>query len=104
MLALTIYLTFFGVLVLTLLPRTAVNAARFVALSTAVAGFAVSLGVAAFYNADASAVTMINVPWIKSLGIHYHLEFDGISMTLVLLNGLAAVTGILFSWNIQNRT
>ena len=104
MLALTIYLTFLGVLVLTLLPRTAVNAARFVALSTAVAGFAVSLGVAAFYNADASAVTMINVPWIKSLGIHYHLEFDGISMTLVLLNGLAAVTGILFSWNIQNRT
>ncbi|HVY69498.1 MAG TPA: NADH-quinone oxidoreductase subunit M, partial [Verrucomicrobiae bacterium] len=33
----------------------------------------------------------------------YHLAADGISATLVLLTGLAAVTGILFSWNIEHR-
>jgi NADH-quinone oxidoreductase subunit M len=45
-----------------------------------------------------------SVPWIPSLGINYHLAADGISLTLVLLTGFAAVTGILFSWNIEHRT
>ena len=43
------------------------------------------------------------VPWIPSLGIEYHLAADGISLTLVLLTGIIAVTGVLFSWNIQER-
>ncbi len=49
-------------------------------------------------------VTVANANWIPSLGIHYHLAADGISLTLVLLTGLAAVAGILFSWNIEHRT
>ncbi len=103
MLALTVYITFVGVLVLTLLPRSAVNVARYVALLTASAGLFVGLGIAGTYMADAAIVTMIKVPWIKTLGIDYHLGFDGISLTLVLLTGLAAVTGILFSWNVDHR-
>ena len=39
----------------------------------------------------------------QPLGIEYHLAADGISLTLVLLTGLAAVAGILFSWNIEHR-
>ena len=35
--------------------------------------------------------------------IHSHLAADGISMTLVVLTGLAATAGILFSWNIEER-
>jgi NADH-quinone oxidoreductase subunit M len=42
-------------------------------------------------------------PWIPSLGLEYHLAADGVSLTLVLLTGLAAVGGILFSWNIEHR-
>src|SRR5205823_4280520 len=42
--------------------------------------------------------------WIPSLGIKYHLAADGISIVLVLLTGIAAVVGILFSWNIETRT
>jgi NADH-quinone oxidoreductase subunit M len=37
-------------------------------------------------------------------GIHYLLAADGISRVLVLLTGLAAVAGVLFSWNIELRT
>jgi len=37
-------------------------------------------------------------------GIHYLLAADGISRTLVLLTGIAAVSGVLFSWNIEVRT
>jgi NADH-quinone oxidoreductase subunit M len=38
------------------------------------------------------------------MGIHYLLAADGISRVLVLLTGLAAVAGILFSWNVEHRT
>ena len=36
-------------------------------------------------------------------GHQLSLAADGISVTLVLLTGLAAVAGILFSWNIEHR-
>ena len=49
-------------------------------------------------------VTIVDVPWVPSMGIHYLLAADGISLVLVLLTGLAAVAGVLFSWNIEQRT
>lgn len=103
MLAWTIYISFLGVLVLMLLPKGNASAARKVAMLTAVAGFAAAL--AGFVQHQPGAtVTVANVPWIPSLGINYHLAADGISVTLVLLTGLAAIAGILFSWNIEHRT
>ncbi len=57
-----------------------------------------------FVAGDANhwAVTVIvDVPWVPSMGIHYLLAADGISRVLVLLTGLAAVAGVLFSWNIE---
>jgi NADH-quinone oxidoreductase subunit M len=105
MLALPIYLSFLGALVLTLLPKGSVRAARSVALGSALIGLLVVLGVAATRPSDGGKfVSLVNLPWIESLGIHYHLGFDGISLTLVVLTGLAAVAGILFSWNIEHRT
>src|SRR5207342_1428676 len=38
-----------------------------------------------------------------TLGVRYYLAADGISLTLVLLTGIAAVVGILFSWNVEHR-
>ena len=38
------------------------------------------------------------------MGIHFLLAADGISRVLVLPTGLAAVAGVLFSWNIELRT
>lgn len=102
MLAWTIYITFIGVAVLMCLPRGNARAARTVALLTAVLGFV--LGVGGVMHADPSHPEPItNAPWIPSLGIHYFLAADGVSLTLVLLTGLAAIAGILFSWNIEHR-
>ena len=36
--------------------------------------------------------------------MHRRLAADGISVTLVVLTGLAAVAGVLFSWNVEHRT
>ena len=51
-----------------------------------------------------AATIIVDVPWVPSMGIHYLLAADGISRVLVLLTGLAAVAGILFSWNVEHRT
>jgi NADH-quinone oxidoreductase subunit M len=40
---------------------------------------------------------------VRPLGLEYHLAADGISVVLVLLTGIAAVAGVLFSWNVDRR-
>jgi NADH-quinone oxidoreductase subunit M len=102
MLAWTLYISFLGALVLLFLPPDKARAARSIALLAAVAGLAVA--VAAFTRfKPGDTLTIVDAAWIPALGIHYHLAADGISLTLVLLTGLAAVAGILFSWNVTHR-
>lgn len=103
MLAWTVYITFLGVAVLMLLPREDKQAARAVALLTALAGLGFGVVGAIQLNPGATVATIIREPWIPGLGAEYHLAADGISITLVILTGLAAVAGILFSWNVEAR-
>ena len=103
MLAWTIYLSFAGALAEALLPKGKAALARWLALVVAVAGLVLALaGFAAGWGQG--RVVIVDVPWVASLGIHYTLAADGISRVLVLLTGLAAVAGVLFSWNIEERT
>jgi NADH-quinone oxidoreductase subunit M len=102
LLAWTIYLSFLGAVVLIALPRINSRAARIIALLTAFAGLICTLGTA-FEAKIGELQTVTRIPWIPSLGIEYYLAADGISWTLVLLTGLAAIAGILFSWNVEHR-
>jgi NADH-quinone oxidoreductase subunit M len=102
MLAWTIYISFLGVLVLLLLPKNSVQVIRGLALLTAVAGFVVTLW-EFWENRSGELLTVVRVPWIPSLGVEYYLAADGISLTLLLLTGIVAIAGILFSWNIEYR-
>lgn len=109
MLAWTIYISFAGALVLALLPKGKADngqsaaLARAIALIVAAAGFAIAI--AGFAGgAGQGRITIVDVPWVPAMGIHYMLAADGISRVLVLLTGLAAVSGVLFSWNIETRT
>ena len=102
MLAWTIYISFIGAAVMLLLPRRSVNLARMLALITALAGFKIAL-TEFLHHRTGEMFTIVDVPWVPSLGIHYHLAADGISLTLVLLTSIIAITGILFSWNIEER-
>ncbi|MGB8259093.1 MAG: NADH-quinone oxidoreductase subunit M [Terracidiphilus sp.] len=103
MLAWTIYLSFAGALLLALLPKGKPSLARWAALAVAVAGLAVS--VAGFVAGSGQGrVVLADVAWVPSMGVRYLLAADGISRVLVLLTGLASVAGVLFSWNIEERT
>ena len=101
MIAWTIYITFAGAIVLLVLPRVF---ARWIALVIATAGFAVSL--ATFFCDDVDLVhftTIVRVAWVPALGINYHLALDGLSLTLVLVTGIAAISAVLFSWDVADR-
>ncbi|MGD1083388.1 MAG: NADH-quinone oxidoreductase subunit M [Verrucomicrobiota bacterium] len=106
MLAWTIYISFLGAAALALLPPESRRAARVIALLAALAGFAAALGGAAQYERQSrpgQLVDIVNFLWIKDLGVNFHLAADGVSVTLVLLTGIVAVAGVLFSWNIERR-
>jgi NADH-quinone oxidoreductase subunit M len=97
----TIYISFIGVAALLLLPARLAHLASRIALVVALAGL--GIGVAGVLKHSGGMVTLIKEQWVPSLGIEYFLGVDGISLVLVLLTGLAAVAGILFSWNITDR-
>ncbi|HEV2462716.1 MAG TPA: NADH-quinone oxidoreductase subunit M [Acidobacteriaceae bacterium] len=102
MLAWTIYISFIGAAALMLMPKANARVARWIALVAAVATLAISVtGTLRF--TPGTLLTVVRVPWIPSLGIEYHLAADGISLTLLLLTGIVAVTGVLFSWNVEKR-
>jgi NADH-quinone oxidoreductase subunit M len=106
MLAWTIYLSFAGALAQALLPKGRADLARKLALAVTVAGLAIALAgfIAGMGSKQVGPVVIVDVPWVPSMGIHFLLAADGISRVLVLLTGLAAVAGVLFSWNIELRT
>jgi NADH-quinone oxidoreductase subunit M len=101
MIAWTIYITFAGAVVLLFLPRTF---ARWTALGTTLIGFGITL--ATFFCDDVDLAhfkTIVRVPWFPALGMNYHLALDGISLVLVLVTGIAAVSAVLFSWDVEDR-
>ena len=73
------------------------------ALASALAGLAVAAIGCARFEASSTILTLANLTWIPTLGANYFLAADGITLTLVLLTGIAAVAGVLFSWNITHR-
>jgi NADH-quinone oxidoreductase subunit M len=95
----TIYVSFAGAL----LALLAGSRARIVALIAALAGFAIALVAGASFTPQPGLQTLVDAPWIAELGVRYHLAADGISLTLVVLTGLAATAGVLFSWNFEER-
>lgn len=100
----TIYVSFAGALLALLAGTRSATAARWVALGTALAGCALTGVAASGFVPEAGLQTVVNVPWITELGVRYHLAVDGISLTMLVLTGLATTAGVLFSWNIEERT
>ena len=75
-----------GAIAVALLPRTEEQQCRNVGLFFSLVTFTVSLGlVAGFVLTERGMQFELVVPWVKELGIYYHVGVDGISLWLVLL-------------------
>jgi NADH-quinone oxidoreductase subunit M len=99
----TIYFSFAGAALSLVAGTRSPAVVRRLALFTALAGFAAALLAASRFVPRPELQTIVDLPWIASLGIRYHLAADGISLTLIVLTGIAATAGVLFSWNIEER-
>src|SRR5213076_2947968 len=78
---------------------------RWIALLTTTATFAISLATFFCHDLDlAHFTTIVQVPWVPALGMNYHLAVDGISLTLVLVTSITAVSSVLFSWDVTERS
>jgi len=93
-----------GVLILCTLKASQAALVRRVALAATTVSLAGAICAAVTYNtATAGIQHEFLVPWIRSLGIGFHLGVDGISVVLVLLHALCAFSGVLISYAIKER-
>jgi len=94
-----------GLLILLLIPAGSKNLIRIWANLAALAGFLVSLPlVFRFQNGVPGFQFEERFDWIPTLGAHYHIGIDGISLLLVMLTTFMGVIAMLVSWSgIQDR-
>ena len=97
-----------GSLLLLFVPRDSLNAHRVVGNLFGFLGLVVSLPLLWRFSLDPSATRYQfaeNYDWIPSIGAHYSLGIDGISLLLVMLTTLLGAISILSSWSaIKIRT
>ncbi|HXX42230.1 MAG TPA: NADH-quinone oxidoreductase subunit M [Chthoniobacterales bacterium] len=102
MIAWTIYTTFAAAICALFAPR---SFARWIALLATTAGLSITCVTFAQTPIRdlAQFKTIVQVPWVPALGMNYHLAIDGISLTLILVTSIVAVSAVLFSWDVDLR-
>src|SRR5258706_2470324 len=77
-------------------------------IGAAFAGISLILSLLVYFGYDYTSAQKLQfveqVPWLPQFGINYILGVDGISLPMLILNGLVIFTGALISWNIEERT
>lgn len=68
------------------------------ALTASLIELAISLVMLIIFDSSASAQFVVDQPWIRSLGINFHMGIDGITMLLVLLTTVLTPLIILSSF------
>jgi len=87
-----------------LMPAERKTEVRMLALAAAI--FALLLSIWVYFNYDQAAAGYQFVEkyqWLPVLGISLHLGVDGLTAPLVLLTGVVMVTGVMISWNLDDR-
>lgn len=93
-----------GLLIL-MLPAERKNEARVAALAAGVFTVLLSLFVYFGFNPAGPRFQFVEGPyqWVPQLGITYHMAIDGFGLPMLLLTALVLFTGVLISWNIDDR-
>ncbi|MEI6349856.1 MAG: NADH-quinone oxidoreductase subunit M [Verrucomicrobiota bacterium] len=106
MLNATFLSAFIGAALILLLPERFAKCAKWLALLSALTGFGFALTAFHGYapaSGDNGLQYVTKLPWIEALGIQFYTGADGISLVLLVLTGIIAITGVLFSWNVEMR-
>ncbi|MEE8518067.1 MAG: NADH-quinone oxidoreductase subunit M [Dehalococcoidia bacterium] len=79
------------------------RSARWMALSIALVELGLTLALFALYDSDKGMQFIEQADWVPAFGIQYLLGSDGLSVPLVLLNGILGVAAVLVSWSVTQR-
>lgn len=92
------------VLIIAAIPNTQKEAMRWVGSGFALLSLVLSVLLYLAYDPVAGGFQFVErLDWVPQLGIAYQLGADGISLPMLVLNGLVIFTGALISWNIEER-
>ena len=87
-----------GALLLMFIPRRHRDI-RVFALVVSLVDFVASLHLpVSFHRMQAGFQYEVNIPWIPTPNIHYHMGIDGISMWLIVLTTFLTPLCVLISW------
>jgi len=91
-------------LLLLLVPAERKNLVRYISLAASIIVLGLSIGLYASYDIDAGGYQFIErIPWLPALGITYAAGVDGISLPMLLMAALVIFSGVLISWNVEDR-
>src|ERR671917_843573 len=102
------FLPMLGALIIFFIPRITQQAARSIALVTALGSLVISVIVLARFDPQAPFEAGVTVPfqerinWGQEVGASYFLGIDGIAVLLLVLTTLISVISIIWSWDTVN--
>ena len=103
-LTLITFLPIIGAILLAFFPKENEGAIKQTALAVAAADFLLSLSL--WTNFDNSTHNMqfgLNISWIESWGINYHIGLDGISLLLYVMTTFLTMICIIASWEVKKH-
>ncbi|OAT79503.1 complex I subunit 4 family protein [Desulfotomaculum copahuensis] len=91
-------------LILTFIPRDENKLIKCIAAVGTFISMALSLYVYFAYDKSLGGLQFVmQVPWIKDLGVTFFLGVDGISLPMLLLTNLIGFSAVFASWNVDHR-
>jgi len=94
-----------GFLIAMFIPRSAPQASLNFGIALALITFVVSLGLLIWFDRGVAGEQFtVDMPWISTPEIHFHIGVDGISLWLILLSTFLTPLCMLVSWrSVQDR-
>src|SRR5881409_907827 len=103
MLSLIIFLPLVGGIIILFTSKTNETLLKGVALGASLASFVLSLFMTSLFKIGGGFQFVELGNWIPSLGIHYHLGVDGLSLPLIVLTALLSLLSVAYSWRMELR-
>ena len=99
-LTILVVLPILGAIVVATLPQAETRLAQGVGLAIAALELLVSIPLGTQFEVGKAGMQFeVNVPWIESFGVHYHVGVDGFSLWIILLTTLLTPLCIWGAWN-----
>jgi NADH-quinone oxidoreductase subunit M len=99
-----LWLPIVGMIGVLITPKENQNGIRWITLITTFATFVLTLVLYKHFDTSIAGLQSdftVKIPWIKDYHINYYLGVDGISLPMVILNGLLFFLCTLSSWTVE---